>query len=1106
MNKLLLTTILISLSMMCFGQESKSIAMSNYFFISSGNWNDGSHWNTGEVPPEGSDVFIAADAVIPAGYTAIANQISLLGGSITVADGGQLKHNTQGLVVTMEKSIAAFNEVNNWSNYYLLAFPFSEDVAVPSTMTANEDNDFYTFDSNYPNAEWRNNKQHVITTVGGTIGYLYANPEDIELSLTGSTYQSYDEASITVEVTYSEGSNNTFNGWALLGNPYTCNAYVYAFENGSCVPKEFMVYDADGELVRCLCSSVAPMQGFFVKVEETTTICIKTTSPYVDLGLPSGTLWAACNVGAVTPEDYGDYFAWGETQPKDFYDWSTYQYCNGSYNTLTKYCSGASFGYNGFSDTLTVLLPEDDAATANWGNDWRMPTKEEWQELYNNTTHVWTTQNGVNGRLFTSENGNSLFLPAGSIYSNGSLGSTGSGSYYWSSSLSIESPNLSWQYSFYSNGCNSYEFARFFGLSVRPVRSGLQSTSYIIDATANPAEAGEISGSGTYQEGDECTLTAIANDGYTFSNWKENDSIVSTDANYTFTVNADRILVANFTYNGGVVVTTSEPMDITTNSATCGGNVISVDGNYVSVLKGICWSTHSNPTFNDSYVEVGSGLGSFTASMTGLALGTIYYVRAFAVTSDGTFYGNQMTFATRDGIPTLTTIEVTDITGATATCGGDITDDGGLEVIARGVCWNIAPNPTIADSHCNDGEGIGIFSSSITGLNVSTNYYVRAYATTSAGTAYGDQKIFTTRDGIPTLTTADVTGISFFSAIGGGIITDDGGLEITDYGICWSTSSNPTILDSYSYDCGFDENFSFTCEILNLNSNTTYFVRAYASNSNTTVYGNEVSFTTSQGAINGLFTINGNGDQVYFSQGNLQYQASTNTWKFADNQYDYVGGANSNISSTYDGWIDLFGWGTSGWNSGNTYYHPWDSNNSAGSLYGPPGSYNLTGTYANADWGVYNPISNGGNQTNQWRTLTEDEWAYVFNTRNTVSGIRYAKANVNNLNGVILLPDDWNTITYSLSNTNSKGASFSSNTITAARWTTLENAGAVFLPAAANRYGASVYEVGSDGNYWSASKYYGSDAYIMHFGDSYLSTYLSPRYFGLSVRLVHDAE
>ena len=107
---------------------------------------------------------------------------------------------------------------------------------------------------------------------------------------------------------------------------------------------------------------------------------------YVDLGLPSGTLWATCNVGADSPEDYGDYFAWGETQPKDTYDWSTYQYCNGSYNTLTKYSveffdswyeQYTNYGYNGFIDNLTTLLPEDDAATANWGADWRMPTKKD---------------------------------------------------------------------------------------------------------------------------------------------------------------------------------------------------------------------------------------------------------------------------------------------------------------------------------------------------------------------------------------------------------------------------------------------------------------------------------------------------------------------------------------------------------------------------------------------------------------------------------------------------------------------------------------------------------------------------------------------------------
>ena len=191
---------------------------------------------------------------------------------------------------------------------------------------------------------------------------------------------------------------------------------------------------------------------------------------YVDLGLPSGTLWATCNVGADTPEGYGDYFAWGETQPKSTYNWSTYQYCNGSYNTLTKYCSDSDYGYNGFTDNLTTLLPEDDAATANWGSDWRMPTKEEWQELYNNTTHTWTTQNGVNGRLFTASNGNSLFLPAAGYRWDDELNSAGYYGDYWSSSLQTDGPNYAWDFYFTSGYTNVGGSYRSYGQSVRAVR------------------------------------------------------------------------------------------------------------------------------------------------------------------------------------------------------------------------------------------------------------------------------------------------------------------------------------------------------------------------------------------------------------------------------------------------------------------------------------------------------------------------------------------------------------------------------------------------------------------------------------------------------------
>ena len=192
---------------------------------------------------------------------------------------------------------------------------------------------------------------------------------------------------------------------------------------------------------------------------------------YVDLGLPSGLLWATCNVGADSPEDYGDYFAWGETTPKDTYNWSTYQYCNGSYNTLTKYCNNSSYGYNGFTDDLTTLLPEDDAATANWGSGWRMPTKGEWQELYQNTTVTWTTQNGVNGRLFTASNGNSLFLPAAGGRWDGEPYDAGSSGHYWSSSLNTGHPVNAWILYFGSDYADVSYYNRCYGQSVRAVRS-----------------------------------------------------------------------------------------------------------------------------------------------------------------------------------------------------------------------------------------------------------------------------------------------------------------------------------------------------------------------------------------------------------------------------------------------------------------------------------------------------------------------------------------------------------------------------------------------------------------------------------------------------------
>ena len=186
---------------------------------------------------------------------------------------------------------------------------------------------------------------------------------------------------------------------------------------------------------------------------------------WVDLGLPSGTLWATCNVGANAPEEYGDYFAWGETEPKEVYTWETYKWCNGNKDTLTKYC-----GSDGSVDNKTELDPEDDAAYVNWGPSWRMPTKEHQQELIDNCTWVWTTCNGVNGQLVTGPNGNTMFLPAAGFCWDVSH-------YYgldviiWSRSLNLYSPDIA--YDLLSSDSDSWSYScddRAIGFTVRAVR------------------------------------------------------------------------------------------------------------------------------------------------------------------------------------------------------------------------------------------------------------------------------------------------------------------------------------------------------------------------------------------------------------------------------------------------------------------------------------------------------------------------------------------------------------------------------------------------------------------------------------------------------------
>ncbi len=217
---------------------------------------------------------------------------------------------------------------------------------------------------------------------------------------------------------------------------------------------------------------VCTSETFIFTVSENITLIARFTKQptngyeWVDLGL--SVKWATCNVGAASPEEYGGYYAWGETEEKDNYDWSTYKWCDGSYNTITKYCINSS---DGTVDDKTVLDLEDDVAHVKWGGSWRMPTLDELEELRCNCDWEWITQNGVKGYKVTSKtNGNSIFLPAAGRLDGAAAYNRGNSGRYWSSSLYSNDSYGTYFLYFYSSYLhwNNVDY-RYCGHSVRPV-------------------------------------------------------------------------------------------------------------------------------------------------------------------------------------------------------------------------------------------------------------------------------------------------------------------------------------------------------------------------------------------------------------------------------------------------------------------------------------------------------------------------------------------------------------------------------------------------------------------------------------------------------------
>lgn len=259
--------------------------------------------------------------------------------------------------------------------------------------------------------------------------------------------------------------------------------------------------------------------------------------------------------------------------------------------------------------------------------------------------------------------------------------------------------------------------------------------------------------------------------------------------------------------------------------------------------RGFVYSTMQYPTLADGSVSVGGTLGDYAADIADLHPGTVYYVRAFATNGVGTAYGEQQSVLTLSGLPEVQTdAAVADISVTAARCGGVVVADGGFAVTARGVCWSMSPEPTVQNLHTSDGSGLGTFVSNLTGLVPATTYYLRAYATNANGTAYGQQRTFTTPSGLPQVQTAAITDVSATSAHCGGTVVGDGGFDVTARGVCYSTSPEPTVAAPHTTD-GTGTG-AFVSHLSALAPATTYYLRAYATNALGTTYGQQLQFTT----------------------------------------------------------------------------------------------------------------------------------------------------------------------------------------------------------------------------------------------------------------------
>ncbi len=496
-----------------------------------------------------------------------------------------------------------------------------------------------------------------------------------------------------------------------------------------------------------------------------------------------------------------------------------------------------------------------------------------------------------------------------------------------------------------------------------------------------------------------------------------------------------------------ITITTESADSISYRSANINGTL---GESYRKTIQdyGHCWDTIHTPDTADNKSSFGSSSGNktFTSTLQNLVPGKLYYICAYFIIDDVAVYSDEVTFNTKvTDAPVLTTTSITNITAMSATSGGNITDDGGFPVLSRGVCWSTSANPTINDSITNDGTRTGSFTSELTGLDLNTTYYVRAYAANIIGTAYGNELSFATKDGIPKLTTNEVTNIEATSATSGGNITDDGGFPITSRGVCWNTTGGPTIDDNITID-GTGTG-SFTSELTGLDLNTTYYLRAYATNSIGTGYDDEISFITGFSCgVHTLYDYDGNvystvqiGDQCWMTE-NLK------TTKYND-------GASIPLVTDYLTW------------SGFTPAYCWYDNNEA--------------TYKDTYGALYNwyTVNTGNLCPSGWHVPTDAEWTTLtdYLGGESVAGGKLKETGTTH----------WNSPNTGATN----------------------ETGFTALPGGfRNGNGGAYYYVGGDGYWWSATEIDASNAWyrILYYNSSSVVRDYASKEVGFSVRCLRD--